>query len=223
LTLESVKQPTLHLVWLWHQNLLDGLAPSFRDLQPISFLKKRLLNELQLKFILDIIHKVATFLHPSFKRLHDLSSVFERQEIKRHVTDLLRMQTSPVVDNGSQCCCCCCTGEEQPPPAKRSATDVLFRKFGSEASKTADGYDNELEKYGIEDPGDIENVLDWWKESARKYPRLSRIARRILAIPASSSASESVFSIAGGTITDLRSNLAPETLHSLLFLHYNAR
>ena len=44
--------------------------------------------------------------------------------------------------------------------AKRSAMDVLFRKFGSEASKTADGYDNELENYGMEDPRDIEKLVE---------------------------------------------------------------
>ena len=82
---------------------------------------------------------------------------------------------------------------------------------------------NELEKYALEDPGNVENVLGWWRDAASRYPKLSLVARKILAVPASSSTSESVFSVAGRTITDLRSNLAPETLNSLLFLHYNSR
>ena len=83
---------------------------------------------------------------------------------------------------------------------------------------------NELEKYALEDPGsNVENVLEWWRDAASRYPKLSLVARKILAVPASSSASESVFSVAGRTITDLRSNLAPETLDSLLFLYYNSR
>ena len=78
---------------------------------------------------------------------------------------------------------------------------------------------NELEKYALEDPGNVENVLEWWRDAASRYPKLSLVARKILAVPASSSASESVFSVAGRTITDLRSNLAPETLTSLLFFY----
>ena len=82
---------------------------------------------------------------------------------------------------------------------------------------------NELEKYTLEESGNVEHVLEWWRDAASRYPKLSLVARIILAIPASSSASESVFSVAGRTTTDLRSNLAPETLNSLLFLHYNSR
>ena len=80
---------------------------------------------------------------------------------------------------------------------------------------------NELEKYALEDPGNVENILEWWRDAASRYPKLSLVARKVLAVPVSSSASESVFSVAGRTITDLRSNLAPETLNSLLFLCYN--
>ena len=82
---------------------------------------------------------------------------------------------------------------------------------------------NELEKYALKDPGNVENVSEWWRDATSRYPKLSLVARKILAAPASSSASESVFSVAGRTITDLRLNLAPETLNSLLFLHYNSR
>ena len=45
---------------------------------------------------------------------------------------------------------------------------------------------NELEKYALEDPGKVENVLEWWRDAASRYPKLSLVARKILAIPASS-------------------------------------
>ena len=59
---------------------------------------------------------------------------------------------------------------------------------------------NELEKYALEDPGNVENVLEWWRDAASRYPKLSLVARKILAVPASSSASESVFSVAGRSL-----------------------
>src|SRR4051794_11065543 len=56
------------------------------------------------------------------------------------------------------------------------------------------------------------SLIQWWKEKSSQYPRLSMLARKYLAVPATSGASESVFSKAGRTITDLRSNLCPETV-----------
>ena len=44
---------------------------------------------------------------------------------------------------------------------------------------------NELEKYALEDPGNVENVLEWWRDAASRYPKLSLVARKILAVPAS--------------------------------------
>lgn len=47
---------------------------------------------------------------------------------------------------------------------------------------------------------------------------MTLVAREILAIPASSSASESVFSEAGLLVTDRGSNIAPSTVDDTLIL-----
>lgn len=51
------------------------------------------------------------------------------------------------------------------------------------------------------------------------FPALGRVARMILGTPASSAASERVFSDANLLITDRRSCLAPESIDDILFLH----
>jgi hypothetical protein len=52
-----------------------------------------------------------------------------------------------------------------------------------------------------------------------QYPILSKIASKILAIPATSAPSERVFSVAGITIAKERSRLDPTNTGDLVFLH----
>jgi len=67
-----------------------------------------------------------------------------------------------------------------------------------------------------------DNVLEWWESQQQTYPTLSRLARVILAIPATSAPSERVFSLAGLTINARRSSLAPSSVDKVLFVHENS-
>ncbi|TVU48891.1 hypothetical protein EJB05_00173, partial [Eragrostis curvula] len=79
----------------------------------------------------------------------------------------------------------------------------------------------ELDRYLDENPiprSKEFDVLQWWKGNSSKYPILARIARDVLAIPASSVASEAAFSTGKRIISDDRSSLAPETVEALICL-----
>lgn len=65
------------------------------------------------------------------------------------------------------------------------------------------------------------DLLGWWKMNSEQYPQLANLARSVLAIPASSSKSERVFSAAGRTIVQRRTALKPSTVDTILFLHDN--
>lgn len=65
----------------------------------------------------------------------------------------------------------------------------------------------------------LSNPLMWWKNNASNLPLLSRLARRILCIPATSAPSERVFPIAGLTITKLRSSLSSDNASAIICLH----
>ena len=60
--------------------------------------------------------------------------------------------------------------------------------------------------------------LAWWRARTAQYPKLSLVARKWLAVPASSAASERLFSSAGLTVTDKRTSLSSELVSSLVFL-----
>jgi hypothetical protein len=65
------------------------------------------------------------------------------------------------------------------------------------------------------------DVLAWWKAQASQLPLMAEMARKVLAIPASSSSSERVFSTSGDVVTAKRTNLDPATVERLVFYHDN--
>ena len=60
--------------------------------------------------------------------------------------------------------------------------------------------------------------LVFWKNNSYKYPYLSILARRYLAIPATSTSIKSIFLISSNIITKPRNRLSPETVRILLLL-----
>jgi hypothetical protein len=63
---------------------------------------------------------------------------------------------------------------------------------------------------------DTLDILSRWKSNSMEYATLSRIARDVLAVPASNVASESTSSIGRRTISDFQSSLAPQNVEALI-------
>ena len=57
-----------------------------------------------------------------------------------------------------------------------------------------------------------ENALQFWRAKQTAYPNLSKLAKKILAVPATSAPIERVFSHAGNMLCPDRSQLKPKTL-----------
>lgn len=65
------------------------------------------------------------------------------------------------------------------------------------------------------------NVLQWWANLAYAFPLLSKFARFIHAIPATSAPAERLFSSSRNVITYLRSNLSGGSVNALITLKSN--
>ena len=63
--------------------------------------------------------------------------------------------------------------------------------------------------------------LTWWSEHEQDNPRLSKLARRLLATPGSNAGVERMFSDAGRLVTKARAALQADTTVDLLFLYEN--
>ncbi|KAL5728395.1 hypothetical protein ACHQM5_001486 [Ranunculus cassubicifolius] len=98
----------------------------------------------------------------------------------------------------------------------------IFQEFdlivGGESSRSPSvkaELDHYLEENVFPRSNDFD-ILNWWKANGVKYPTLQLIARDILAIPASTVASESAFSTSGRVVSPHRSRLGSEILEALM-------
>lgn len=102
-----------------------------------------------------------------------------------------------------------------PPPAKRPTTESFFGDLFSAPSQRTD---DELDSY-LRCTEQCDDILVYWRQKVAVWPRLATIARHFLAIPATETSSERVFSLAGRTMEDRRSQLSVDAVDDLLFIH----
>ena len=69
----------------------------------------------------------------------------------------------------------------------------------------------------------VNNVMEWWSDNEEKFPNIAKLARKYLAIPASSAPSERVFSQMKIIVERKRWRMDPERLESVLFFALQQR
>ena len=115
-----------------------------------------------------------------------------------------------------------------PPPEKKrkSGLDDLFGDIF--VTKVVPGksmfqiVESDLANYKVEETMPCHAML-WWKANELKHPILSKLAKRYLCVPATSVASERVFSSAGDLVSAQRSCLRSGQVDKLIFLKKNQR
>ncbi|MGH7239611.1 MAG: hAT family dimerization domain-containing protein [Candidatus Saccharimonadales bacterium] len=108
---------------------------------------------------------------------------------------------------------------EQPPAKRARGEDDLEAEAGMVKHKKAL---SEYDKWTTgEDEPPTTDVLTWWKNHEADFPILAILARRYLAIPASSASSERVFSRLKNIVTPKRERMSSKTLCQLLFVKHH--
>lgn len=66
-------------------------------------------------------------------------------------------------------------------------------------------------------------MIQWWESRKIELPLLYKVSCRILAVPATSAASERAFSVAGNVLSEKRSSLGlnDSLTNEIMFLHSN--
>jgi hAT family C-terminal dimerisation region len=76
---------------------------------------------------------------------------------------------------------------------------------------------NEIKDYfDLKIQNQDDNPLQFWKENSTRYPTLSALAQKYLAMPASSGSVERLFSVAGAIARPRRASLKMESLEKIL-------
>ena len=101
-------------------------------------------------------------------------------------------------------------------PWKKIKLDMLAKHASS-----SNNIEREIQQFRCLPTPGIEDLNAWWCKVASTFPRLAKLARIVLAIPATS-APERVFFIAGLTISAKRVSLAPSIVSKIISVHENA-
>uniref|UniRef100_A0A3B3T3J7 BED-type domain-containing protein n=1 Tax=Paramormyrops kingsleyae TaxID=1676925 RepID=A0A3B3T3J7_9TELE len=227
--LESSKKPTLHNVLPHYRILMEFLMPNFTDSQIISRLKNTAKEYLQNKFEIDSFHCMAVFLNPKMRSLKPLDPV-QREGTMQDIRDLVASVFVTSMDSNHDIVTLPGHGEHAYSSTnatvskrRRLGTGMgvrLLESFEDDEFDTEEAVQDEIHKYktmNVPSEKDFD-LLSWWKENASTLPRLSQIARRILAIPATSAPSERAFSAAGLVVDKLRTQIGPKKVNDLIFL-----
>jgi len=103
--------------------------------------------------------------------------------------------------------------------AKWTHTTFFGDLFAVSSSGTVAELD-ELDSYMATASSDTsDDILAFWRDKLAVWPKLSAVVRCILAIPATDTSSERVFSLAGGTVEERRTQLSADAVDDLLFVH----
>ena len=105
-----------------------------------------------------------------------------------------------------------------PVPAAASSSSALARAFAWKHKLRIPIYDAFTQYFAEPIIESTRNPFEYWSENKTRFPTLAKMARKFLASPSSSVASERAFSAAGRVVTPSRSRLSSEKIRQLLYL-----
>lgn len=209
-SLEGNTYVTANKVLLWWENLSNHLnEENFNEL-PVKALVPIAKTFFNLKYKINMENKIACFLDPRFRFLKMLSED-ERVDVYNEIKRLL--QELPVTEN-----------EVLSPPHKKSRFSIFEESsddFNNSGEFESYMQSADYSKYSDTEENKKHLVESFWRSNKERFPKLYRLAKKKLHVPASSAPSETVFSCAGRTYVKNRTKLKPKNLDDLIFLNNN--
>jgi len=107
--------------------------------------------------------------------------------------------------------------QQSQSPGNSLLRNIFANRYRSERR-------DEIEGYMMMEETDFSTCpFKWWASQKSRFPILSQLAKKYLAIPATSASSERLFSDAANVMTVRRTNLLPSTFEHLVFCKRNWR
>jgi hypothetical protein len=213
--MSSETQPTFSVMMLIVQLLLNNfiLKHNYEEDSEVKAIKRTLHSENKSR-LKELCTKesvtgndevrfadISTFLDPRFNNKERcLGSIYKTKRYSNSLLDSVKEQEGIVY--------------EEMHSGRKSALDILFPE---EQIAT-----NEVDLYALECVINKDMCpLSWWRCNEAKYPILSKIVKRYLCIPATSTPSERAFSKVGNIVRAKRCCLKAGNIKKLCFLAQN--
>ena len=189
--------------------LSNHLVVSEDDVSAVKTFKRVVARELRLRFIpsSDSILVLCAAVDPRYSHLPFLDAE-QRVVVRGELMSLM---------DDSLC------KEAEEPPTKKSKDSAMHFLLGTSSKQPAIATSGDELKHFIKEPtlDPDSNALEWWRRHHERFPRVAKLTKKLMCVPATSVPAERVFSTSGSIITKLRSSLKPENVNMLVFLDKN--
>lgn len=210
--LESESTPTMHYTVLSYYKILDVCQPGVDEDPIILSFRGQILHHLREKVKLTDECWISVFLNPLTRALLMLPQA-DRVAMRAKIIRAVEAWCPDFPPSSASA-----PSPADVIPAKRARSDLFdsFMTGGPSTSKDVVSLDEEVAHYESLQIDDHGCVLNFFKSHEKQLPRLSLLARRIFVVPATSSASERIFSASGMVVDKKRSSIKPAGVDAIL-------
>src|SRR5579859_4019065 len=216
-TVQETASPLLSDTWVVYEELFDSLDEAkdalngmkeipnwLREVQSAIEATWKKLRKYYDKSAKPYVYVDATILHPARKNRFFKTAGYSMELIDEYT----KASQSRYQKNYS-------------PPTRVQTRKPLTRgkrRLHASDSDSSDGEDyNEFTDYLTKKRDkSVTDSLSWWKNTQATYPKLSKMARDVLAVPATGAGVEREFSISGRVMTKQRNRLSPTTIRDIM-------
>ena len=178
--------------------LVNHLASTESDLPAVKRFKQSVASELRCRFnplspsTAKSLPALCSAVDPRYSHLRLLSEQQREMTREELIGRMETLETEGEKENTD-------STDAAGPPTKKSKESVMQFLLGTLTEKeSVDTSSEELDKFQRETVCDPDSyALEWWEKNADRFPLLSKLAKQLLCIPATSVPSERVFSVSG--------------------------
>ena len=195
------------------------------DLPTIQKFKGTVTSQLVDRFAFDPenVAILASAVDPRYKDLDFLKDEY-REEVQKVLLEKITMieeslEAEPTTSTSREE-----SGEPNAKKKKETAMSFLLGTTASSSQSTEEDKSGKAEFDRFKREPQLhhdECALLWWKSNQERFPVISKVARQLLCVLATSVPSERIFSTAGLVVSNLRSSLKSENTDMLIFLNKN--